>query len=685
VSRGLLSPRGGAGALADLFGRTPLVDGQRVGPARRRARRARALARLARRAVVLGVVLAGVAATLAGARWATTSPRFAIAGVEVHGASRVPVPRILAAAAIVPGTNLWTLDGGAVAARVSALPEIRRADIVRELPNRVTIVVEERRPFTLVHAGRLHWMDEEGRVLSEERRAVVPGVPVISGLTEEELVSMRTSPGPKARAAVALIRALLRSGNALARPLYRRWRRGAAGRGGLGRTARAARRRAGAGGDTGRERRRPPIQGPGRAQTGAGAVRRGKSPELIVGLDVGTTKVCAIVAAPRPGGGLDVVGVGAAPSRGLRRGIVVNIDSTVEAIRQAVAEAERMAGVDVSAVYAGVAGGHIRSVNSRGVVAVSGKDREVSQADVDRAVDAARAINISQDREILHVLPQTFMVDDADGVREPLGMSGVRLEVEVHVVTAAVTSVQNVIRSVNRAGLTVQDVVLEPIASAEAVLYPDEKELGVLVIDIGGGTTDLALLRDGAVWHTAILPLGGDHISNDVAVGLRTPLTAAEALKKHYGCALTALVPAEETVDVPSVGGRKPRQLSRQVLSEIIQPRVEEIFSLVAREMTRAGFEDAATAGVVVTGGSSIMQGVPELAESVFDQPVRRGVPGDVSGLVNVVKSPVYATAVGLALYGARRQGPLGTWTDTTGGTLARLGRRLIGWLGEVL
>src|SRR5206468_3094515 len=205
---------------------------------------------------------------------------------------------------------------------------------------------------------------------------------------------------------------------------------------------------------------------------------------------------------------------------------------------------------------------------------------------------------------------------------------------------------------------------------------PDEKELGVLVIDIGGGTTDLALLRDGAVWHTAILPLGGDHISNDVAVGLRTPLTAAEALKKHYGCALTALVPAEETVDVPSVGGRKPRQLSRQVLSEIIQPRVEEIFSLVAREMTRAGFEDAATAGVVVTGGSSIMQGVPELAESVFDQPVRRGVPGDVSGLVNVVKSPVYATAVGLALYGARRQGPLGTWTDTTGGTFARLGRR---------
>jgi cell division protein FtsA len=414
-------------------------------------------------------------------------------------------------------------------------------------------------------------------------------------------------------------------------------------------------------------------------------VRRGRAPDTIVGLDVGTTKVCAVIAVPRTGGGLDVIGMGAAPSRGLRRGVVVNIDSTVEAIRQAVGEAEKMADVEVSAVYAGVAGGHIRSVNSRGVVAVSGKDREVSQADVDRAVDAARAINISQDREILHVLPQAFAIDGADGVREPLGMSGVRLEVEVHVVTAAISSVQNVIRSVNRAGLTVHDVVLEPIASAEAVLYPDEKELGVLVIDIGGGTTDLAVLRDGAVWHTAILPLGGDHISNDIAVGLRTPMSDAEALKKRYGCALTALVPAEETVDVPSVGGRKPRQLSRQVLSEIIQPRVEEIFTLVARELTRAGFQDAATAGVVVTGGSSIMQGVPELAESVFDQPVRRGIPGDVGGLAQVVKSPMYSTAVGLALYGARRQRPISTWADTPGVNLGRWGRRLLGWLSEVL
>ena len=391
-----------------------------------------------------------------------------------------------------------------------------------------------------------------------------------------------------------------------------------------------------------------------------------------------------MIAQPGPAGGLDAIGVGTAPSRGLRRGIVVNVDSTVEAIKLAVAEAEQQAGAEVAAVYAGVAGGHIRGHNSRGVVAVSGKDREVSELDVERAVDAARAINLPQDREIIHVLPQTFVVDDGDGIREPIGMSGVRLEVEVHIVTGAVTSVQNVVRSVNRAGLAVQDIVLEPLASAEAVLYEDEKELGVLVIDIGGGTTDVALYRNGAIWHTAMLPLGGDHISNDIAIGLRTPMADAEAMKKRYGCALTALVPAEETVDVPSVGGRKPRQLSRQVLSEIIQPRVEEIFTLVARELGRAGFQDAATAGVVVTGGTAIMEGVPELAEAVFDQPARRGVPQGVGGLTDVIQSPVYATAVGLALYGsrARLQGAAAQAAD--GNPLTRLARRLSGIVNDI-
>ena len=411
----------------------------------------------------------------------------------------------------------------------------------------------------------------------------------------------------------------------------------------------------------------------------------------IVGLDVGTTKICAVIAEPRgergtgvPARGLEVIGVGAAPSRGLRRGVVVNIDSTVEAIKQAIGEAEQMAGVEVAGVYAGVAGGHIKSLNSRGVVAVSGKDREVSAVDVDRVIEAARAINLPQDREIIHVLPQTFTVDDGDGVREPIGMSGVRLEAEVHIVTGLVTAVQNVVRSVNRAGLAVHDVVLEPIASAEAVLLPDERELGVVLIDIGGGTTDVALLRDGAVWHTAILPLGGDHITNDIAVGLRTPVRDAEDLKRRHGCALTALVPAEETVDVPSVGGRKPRQLSRQVLSEIVQPRVEEIFTLIARDLSRAGFQDAAAAGIVVTGGSSIMEGVPELAERVFDQPVRRGAPGDVGRLTDVVGSPIHATGVGLAIYGLRRHAttrPVLQANDRRG--VKNILQRMAAWFGQ--
>jgi len=404
---------------------------------------------------------------------------------------------------------------------------------------------------------------------------------------------------------------------------------------------------------------------------------------MVTGLDVGTTKVCAIIGEVVPVGGLSIIGIGTSPSRGLRKGVVVNIDSTVEAIKEAVGEAEQMAGVEVGSVYAGVSGGHIRGVNSRGVVAVSGKNKEVAPADLERALEAARAINLPPDREIIHVLPQAYVVDDQDGVKEPLGMSGVRLEVEVHIVTAAVTSVQNVIRSVNRAGLTVQDIVLEPLASSEAILSADEKELGVLLIDLGGGTTDVALFRDGAIWHTGVLALGGDHISNDIAVGLRTPTAEAENLKKRHGCALTALVREEETIEVPSVGGRKARALSRQILSDIIQPRAEEIFTLVARDLARAGLQDAPAAGVVVTGGTSIMEGVPELAAHVFDLPVRRGIPEDIGGLADVVQSPIYATGVGLALYGVR-VGGLASRSAGDGRLVARFSRRVGEWFGEM-
>jgi cell division protein FtsA len=414
-------------------------------------------------------------------------------------------------------------------------------------------------------------------------------------------------------------------------------------------------------------------------------VKRAPARDVIVGLDVGTTKICAIAAEVTHGDRLEVIGVGTAPSRGLRKGVVVNIDATVEAIRRAVEEAEQRAGVEISSVYAGVAGGHIRGINSRGVVAVSGKSREVSAVDIERALEAAKAINLPPDREIIHALPQAFVVDDQDGIREPLGMSGVRLEVEVHLVTGAVTSVQNVVRSVNRAGLAVQDIVLEPLASAEAVLSPDEKELGILLIDIGGGTTDAALFRDGAIWHTAILPLGGDHITNDIAVGLRTPNADAEDLKKRYGCALTALVREDETIDVPSVGGRKPRQLSRQILSEIVQPRVEEIFTLIARDLAKAGLDDAPTAGIVITGGTSILEGIAELAEQVFDLPVRRGSPAPTGGLADVVRSPIYSTGVGLALYGLRGRAHGGAPFDETDGNLfTRIRRRMTEWFSDL-
>ena len=411
---------------------------------------------------------------------------------------------------------------------------------------------------------------------------------------------------------------------------------------------------------------------------------RAKGRHVIAGLDVGTTKICCVIAEWSPAGSLDIIGVGTSPSRGLRKGVVVNIDSTVEAIKQAVGEAEAMAKTELTQVITGIGGGHVRGINSRGVVGVSGKHREVSQGDIDRALEAARAIELPPEREVIHVLPQTFIVDDQDGVKEPLGMFGARLEVEVHVVTGATTSVRNVVRSVNRAGLQVQDIVLQPLASAEAAISGEEKDLGVLLIDLGGGTTDVALFRDGGVWYTSILPLGGDHISNDIAVGLRTPTADAEELKKRHGCALTALVREDETVEVPSVGGRKARQLSRHLLSEIIQPRVEEIFTLVARDLSRAGLEDVAAAGVVVTGGTSMMRGVPELAEQVFDVPVRRGMPTGLGGLGDVVHSAFHTAGVGLALAGA--VGRAEPAAEPAGASfMQRIGRRMRGWVGEVL
>jgi len=407
----------------------------------------------------------------------------------------------------------------------------------------------------------------------------------------------------------------------------------------------------------------------------------GKKDNLIVGLDIGTTKICAIVGNVTEDG-IDIVGIGTSPSRGLRKGVVINIESTVASIKKAVEEAELMAGCEIKSVYAGIAGGHIRGFNSQGIIAI--KNREVSPEDVKRVIEAAKAIAIPMDREVIHILPQEFIIDDQDGIREPLGMSGVRLEAKVHIVTGAVASAQNIIKSCNRAGLDVADIVLEQLASSEAVLSPEEKELGVALVDIGGGTTDIAIFIDGAIKHTAVLSLGGHQMTNDIAVGLRTPMAEAEKIKQKYGCCLSAMIGKDETIEVPSVGGRKPRVLSRQLLAEILEPRVEEIFSLVNREIVKSGFEDMIASGVVITGGSTILEGMPELAEQVFNLPVRRGVPQEIGGLVDVVNSPVYATGTGLVVYGSKNVGISEFPTAQTDENLfRRVSRRMKEWFGE--
>ncbi|MGD9342792.1 MAG: cell division protein FtsA [Desulfuromonadales bacterium] len=404
-----------------------------------------------------------------------------------------------------------------------------------------------------------------------------------------------------------------------------------------------------------------------------------KRENLIVGLDIGTTKICAIVGAMTDEG-LDIVGIGTSPSRGLRKGVVINIESTVNAIRKAIQEAELMAGCEIKSVFAGIAGGHIKGINSQGVIAI--KNREVTTEDVRRVIDAAKALAIPMDREVIHILPQEFIIDDQDGIKEPLGMSGVRLEARVHIVTGAVASAQNIIKSCNKAGVDVGDIVLEQLASSEAVLTPDEKDLGVALVDVGGGTTDIAIFVDGAIKHTSVLSLGGNHLTNDIAVGLRTPTAEAEKIKQISGCCLVSMVGKDETIEVPSVGGREPRILSRQLLAEILEPRVEEIFTLVNREIVKSGFEDLIASGVVLTGGSAILPGMPELAEQIFDLPVRRGKPADIGGLTDVVNSPIYATGVGLVKYGSRN---LQTRNFVIGqeNLFDRVTRRMKEWFGE--
>lgn len=403
--------------------------------------------------------------------------------------------------------------------------------------------------------------------------------------------------------------------------------------------------------------------------------------ELIVGLDIGTTKICAVVGEIRPSG-VEIIGMGSHPSEGLRKGAVINIEDTVNSIKEAVEEAETMAGCEISSVYAGIAGGHIKGFNSHGVIAL--KEREVTKKDIDRVIEAASAVAIPMDREIIHTLVREFVVDDQDGIADPLGMSGVRLEAKVHIVTGAVTSAQNIIKCANKAGLDVCDIVLESLASSEAVLSKEEKNLGVALIDFGGGTTDMAIFFRGSILHTSILALGGDNLSYDIAVGLRTSNQDAEKIKIKYGCGLSSLIGKEETIEVPGVGGRKPRVLSRRILGEILEPRLEEILGLVYGQLVRAGYQNMISSGVVVTGGSAELPGVPEMAEQVFNVPARIGFPKGVGGLVELVNKPMYATAVGLVLYGAKgRKGKKFRIRD--GNIFKRVRTRMKSWFKDVV
>jgi cell division protein FtsA len=405
----------------------------------------------------------------------------------------------------------------------------------------------------------------------------------------------------------------------------------------------------------------------------------GRKSDVLVGLDIGTTKTTAIVGEVTEAG-IDIIGIGTSPAKEIRKGVIVNIDSMAESIKMAVEEAEHMSGCRINSAYVGIAGSHIKGQNSLGIVSIKG--REVDEDDVQRAIEASRAIAIPVDREIIHILPQNYVVDGQDGIKDPIGMSGVRLEAKVHIVTGATSAIQNIVKSVNRVGLDIDDIVLEQLAASEAVLSADEKDLGVVLIDIGGSNTTIAIFSEGSIKHTAILPVGGNYLTSDIATGLRTPFNEAEKIKIKNGCALTSMIPKEETIRVPSVGGREDREVSRQILGRIVEPRMEEILNLAYKEIVRSGFEDLLAAGVVLTGGTSLLYGISELAEQIFDMPARKGSPTGVGGLSDVVNSPVYATGVGLIVYSCKQISGDSIYRKTSN-IFGNMTRTIKKWLSE--
>ena len=406
----------------------------------------------------------------------------------------------------------------------------------------------------------------------------------------------------------------------------------------------------------------------------------GKKNSIVVGLDIGTSKICAAVGEMTERG-LEIIGIGLHPSQGLRKGVVINIETTVNSLKKAVEEASLMAGCEIHTVFTSISGGHIKAFNSHGIVAV--KNKEVMARDLERVIDAAKAVAIPMDREVLHVLPQDYIIDDQDGIRDPLGMSGVRLEAKVHIVTGAVASAQNVIKCCNRAGLNVAEIVLAPLAAADAVLTDEERELGVVLVDVGGGTTDIAVYHDGTVKHTAVVPIGGNHITNDIAAGLRTAFNDAERLKQRYGCARASMVSGTERVEVPCVASKGAGTISRQILCEIVEPRLAEIFELVQKEVTKSGYESSLASGIVATGGTMLLAGAVEMADRSFGLPVRLGTPARIGGLVDIIDSPIHAAAVGLTLHGVKRQDRSAAFRLREDKILSKVKHRMSDWLSD--
>ena len=409
-----------------------------------------------------------------------------------------------------------------------------------------------------------------------------------------------------------------------------------------------------------------------------------KKDKYLAGIDIGTTKTCVLIGEVNEAGELELIGIGQSESKGLKKGMLVDLEEAVKSVKRAIEEAELMAGVSIESAYVGVAGGHIKSLNSRGAIAVGNKTREVRKDDIYRVIDAARAISIPADRTIIHLLPQEFTIDGQDGIVDPTGIYGTRLEVNVHLITGLVSSIQNMVACVNKAGVEVIDTILKHLACSEAVLTPDERELGVALVDIGGGTTNLSVFKKGSVWHTGVIPLGGDHFTNDIAVGLRTPIPEAENIKRKYGCVSPAMVEEDETVEVPGMGGLKPRILPRSLLCEIIQPRAKEILNLVYEELRKGDYGKNLNSGIVLTGGGSNMSGIAETAEELFNLPVRVGLPMGLEGLKEMVDDPIYSTAVGLLLYPYRNKAATGSWEAVSHNLWDRTATKLRRWLAGV-